>query len=82
MAAQAAGSLQQEIDGGWVRDQDIEIEIKALFHHLGRNQDPACPRCLCAVSAEPSNDLPFPVQSIPQGAPCMEQCEPGRLLHG
>ena len=40
MPPQTPGALDKKIGGGKVGHHQIEIEVQALLHHLGRHQRP------------------------------------------
>src|SRR5690606_30151185 len=41
--------LNESVDGGQVTDQEVEIDIQGLFHHLGCNHQPPLPLLCGAV---------------------------------
>ena len=41
VAVEAAGALEQEINGGVIADHDIKVKIETLFDDLGGNEDAA-----------------------------------------
>lgn len=67
MAVKPSGPLNQKVDGGKVRDKEVEVEIQRLLYHLGGNQDLCLPEFRGTALPKEGADLFFSAKSVAHG---------------
>jgi len=72
VALKPAGALDHQVDRREVGDQDVEIEVKRLLHHLGGDEHLAAPPLGVAGRTEAIDDTPFNVESVTETEACMK----------
>ncbi len=75
MALEAAGALDQQIDGGQVGDQQVEIQIEGLFHHLGGDEHPAAALGGAGILAETFQHPLLDGEAVGEGETGVEQVD-------
>ena len=73
VAAQAAGTLNDTVDGCQVGDEQIEVNVERLFDHLRGDEQPAGTLFSGAVFAKGAQHAGFHVQPVAQRKAGVEQ---------
>ena len=73
VAPEAAGALDEQVDGGEIGNHEIEVEVEALFDDLRGHQHPATTLGRPGVLAEPLQHVFLDAQPVAHGEAGMEE---------